>query len=123
MGRVSDVKDGFPDNEGTTKRSDRAITIDNVFGNFVILDIGHGQFAAYAHLRPHSLRVKMGDKVNAGQVIALLGNSGNSCGPHLHFQICDANSPLGSEGFPYELSAFTELGVVADPDLLDAGQA
>lgn len=122
-GRVSDLKDSLPENEGTTKRSDRAITIDNVFGNYVILDIGHGRFAAYAHLQPGSLRVKMGDKVRAGQVIALLGNSGNSGGPHLHFQLSDANSPLGSEGIPYGLSTFTSLGVVADPETLDAGQS
>ena len=35
----------------------------------------------------------------------------------------DANSPFGSEGIPYELESFTELGVVADSAALDAGQA
>jgi murein DD-endopeptidase len=121
-GRVSDLKDGLPDNVGSTERDNRTITLDNAFGNYVTLDLGHGRFAAYAHLQRHSFRVKLGDKVRAGQTLALLGNSGNSDGPHLHFQLVDANSPFGSEGIPYELETFTELGVVADSAALDAGQ-
>jgi murein DD-endopeptidase len=67
--------------------------------------------------------VKLGDKVRTGQALALLGNSGNSDAPHLHFQLVDANSPFGSEGIPYELETFTELGVVTNSATLDAGQA
>jgi murein DD-endopeptidase len=122
-GSVSDLKDGLPDNVGGTERDNRTITLDNAFGNYVILDLGHGRFAAYAHLQPHSFRVKLGDKVRAGQTLALLGNSGNSDAPHLHFQLVDANSPFGSEGIPYVLETFTELGVVADSAAVDAGQA
>lgn len=122
-GRVSDVKDGLTENVGSTERDNRAITLDNAIGNYVTLDLGHGRFAVYAHLQPHSLRVKVGDKVRTGQVLALLGNSGNSDAPHLHFQLVNANSPFGSEGIPYELETFTELGVVADSAALDAGQA
>jgi murein DD-endopeptidase len=122
-GRVSDLKDGLPENEGSTERDDRTITLDNAVGNYVTLDLGHGRFAVYAHLQPRSFKVKLGDKVRAGQVLALLGNSGNSDAPHLHFQLVDANSPFGSEGIPYELESFTELGVVTDSATLDAGQA
>ena len=39
--------------------------------------------------------------LRAGQVLGLVGNSGNSTEPHLHFHVSDANSPLGSEGVPY----------------------
>jgi murein DD-endopeptidase MepM/ murein hydrolase activator NlpD len=56
-------------------------------------------------------------------VLARLGNSGNSDAPHLHFQLMDSNSPLGSEGIPFEFASFTQLGVVDDQDAaLDAGQ-
>lgn len=43
-----------------------------------------------------------------------LGNSGNSDAPHLHFQLTGGNSPMGSEGIPYELEVFTQLGVLDD---------
>ena len=58
------------------------------------------RYPVYAHLQPGSLRVKLGDKVRRGQTLGLVGNSGNSTEPHLHFHITDANSPLGSEGLP-----------------------
>jgi len=122
-GNVSDLKDGLPDNVGSNERSGRTITIDNAAGNYVIVDLGRGRFALYAHLQPGSLRVKVGDKVSAGQVLARLGNSGNSDAPHLHFQLMDSNSPLGSEGIAYELLSFAQLGVVEDEDaMLDHGQ-
>jgi len=122
-GRVADLKNGLPDNVGSTERSARNITLDNVFGNYVFLDLGHGRFALYAHLQSGSLRVKLGDAVKAGQVLALLGNSGNSDAPHLHFHLVDAASPMGSEGIPYQLYTFTQLGVVADdPNPQDNGR-
>jgi murein DD-endopeptidase len=122
-GRVSDLKDGLPDNVGSTERSSRAITLENVFGNYLMLDLGHRRFALYAHLQPGSLKVRVGDKVNVGQVLALLGNSGNSDAPHLHFHLIDSNSPMGAEGIPYEFESFTQLGSVDDQDaVLDAGQ-
>jgi hypothetical protein len=122
-GRVSDVKDDLPENNGSSERSSRSITIDNVVGNYVILDLGQGRFALYAHLQPGSLKVKVGDRVSAGEVLARLGNSGNSDAPHLHFQLMDSNSPLGSEGIPCEFRSFTQLGAVDDQDeALEAGQ-
>jgi murein DD-endopeptidase MepM/ murein hydrolase activator NlpD len=50
--------------------------------------------------------VKVGERVKQGQVMALVGNSGNSTEPHLHFHVADANSPLGAEGLPYRLAAW-----------------
>jgi murein DD-endopeptidase MepM/ murein hydrolase activator NlpD len=121
-GRVADLKNGLPENTGSSERSSRTITIDNAVGNYLTVDLGGGRFALYAHLQPGSLRVKAGAKVSAGQVLALVGNSGNSDAPHLHFQLMDTNSPLGSEGVPYRLVSFTQLGVADDEDALDAGQ-
>ena len=66
-------------------------------------DIGNGKYALYAHVQPGSLRVKVGDRVKRGQVIALLGNSGNSTEPHVHFQVADAPAFLSSEGVPYAM--------------------
>jgi murein DD-endopeptidase len=122
-GRVAELKDGLPENVGSNEQSTPSITLDNVVGNCLILDLGHGRFALYAHLQPGGLRVKLGDRVKAGQVLARLGNSGNFDAPHLHFQLMDTNSPLGAEGLPYVLESFTQLGVIDNPAVLDSGEA
>lgn len=107
---VAAVKDGIPENiPGPASRA-VPITLETIGGNYVILDLGQGRYAFYAHLQPGSLRVKVGDKVRHGQVLGLVGNSGNSTEPHLHFHLSNANSPLGSEGLPYVMPAFEVQG-------------
>ena len=108
-GVVAATKDGIPENiPGLTSRA-VPITLETIGGNHVILDVGGGRFAFYAHMQPGSLRVKVGEKVRRGQVLGLVGNSGNSTAPHLHFHLADANSPLESEGLPYVLESFEQL--------------
>jgi len=106
---VATVKDGIPQNIPGEDSRAVPITLETVGGNHIILDLGNGFFAFYAHLQPGSMRVKVGDRVRRGQVLALLGNSGNSTEPHLHFHVSNANSPLGSEGVPYLLDSFEVL--------------
>jgi murein DD-endopeptidase MepM/ murein hydrolase activator NlpD len=106
---VSAAHDGVPENEPSDQRA-VPITLETVGGNYLILDLGAGHYAFYAHLQPGSARVKVGDRVHRGQVLALLGNTGNSDAPHLHFHIADANSPLGAEGLPYSFAAYQSLG-------------
>ena len=84
--------------------------METVGGNHVILNIGEGVYAFYAHLQPGSIKVKVGDNVRRGQALGLVGNSGNSTEPHLHFHLSDANSPLGGEGVPYAYAAFEVEG-------------
>ncbi len=60
-----------------------------ILGNHVVLDLGDEVYAALAHLRRGSVRVRPGDRVAAGQQLAACGNSGNSTEPHLHFQLMD----------------------------------
>jgi murein DD-endopeptidase len=102
-GIVVATKDSIPQN--IPGANSRAVKIDmvTVGGNFVGIDIGNGKYALYAHVQPGSLRVKVGDHVKRGQVIALLGNSGNSTEPHVHFQIADGPSFLAAEGEPYAM--------------------
>jgi murein DD-endopeptidase MepM/ murein hydrolase activator NlpD len=109
-GIVVAVKDGIPENVPGANSRAVPITLETVGGNHVILDLGNAHFAFYAHLQPGSLRVKLGDKVRRGQVLGLVGNSGNSTEPHLHFHISNANSPLSSEGLPYAFPAFEVQG-------------
>ena len=79
-----------------------------ILGNHVVLDLGGGVYAALAHLRRGSLRVRPGDRVVAGQQLAECGNSGNSTEPHLHFQLMDHSSVLLAAGLPFR---FDQLGL------------
>ena len=105
-GTVVEIKDGIVENVPNQPPA-VPITLETVAGNHIDLDLGGGVYAMYAHLQPGSLKVKLGDRVKRGQVIALLGNTGNSTEPHLHFQLMDRNSPLISEGLPYKLPEYT----------------
>jgi Peptidase family M23 len=96
-------------------------SLETVGGNYVVVDIGGGHFAFYAHLQPGSLRVRVGDRVTQGQVLGLLGNSGNSDFPHLHFHVTDSPSPLTSDGLPYEFTFFDSDGTLANGDEVTAG--
>jgi len=109
-GVVTHVLDDIPENVPGEDSRAIEITIDNATGNAVILDIGGGRYAVYAHLIPGSLEVGVGDRVQRGDVIARLGNSGNSTGPHLHFHVVDRNAVLAAEGLPYVHHSFTWLG-------------
>lgn len=77
------------------------LKVSEIAGNHVLLDLGDGRYAMYAHLAPHSLTVHVGDHVRAGDKLGLLGNSGNTSGPHLHFQISDRPSTLDVTSLPF----------------------
>jgi hypothetical protein len=105
---VASVLDGLP--EQTPGTYPEAIALDQADGNSVILDLGGGRFALYAHLQPGSLRVRPGNAVKRGQPLGLVGNSGNSLAPHLHFHVMDGPSPLASNGLPYEIVDYQITG-------------
>jgi peptidase M23-like protein len=93
-------------------------TVQTAGGNYVVVDIGKGRYAFYAHMQPGSLEVKLGDAVKTGQVLGLLGNTGNTDGAHLHFHIMDGPSPLLSNGLPFVFTQFTGEGRVTDGEAL-----
>ncbi len=106
VGTVVRVKDGIPENVPHTTKRAVEMTMETIGGNHVVVDIGNGSYAFYAHLIPGSLKVKKGDKVSTGQVLGKIGNSGNSTEPHLHFHIVDKPSFLGGNGLPYAFIGF-----------------
>ncbi|AEN10695.1 MULTISPECIES: M23 family metallopeptidase [unclassified Streptomyces] len=55
------------------------------YGNAIVIKHANGKYSQYAHLS--KIQVKIGDHVKTGEKIALSGNTGNSSGPHLHFEI------------------------------------
>lgn len=111
-GTVVLVRDGMAD---TTPRTPPPATVDatDAPGNVVVLDLGDGRFATYAHLQAGSIAVKEGGRVRAGQILARIGNSGNSLGPHLHFHVSSAIEPLDGEGLPFVMDRFELVGRVA----------
>lgn len=110
---VVSAKDGLPDNVPRTAAGfDTAvpITMENVAGNAIVLDLGHGQFAYYAHLKPDSVRVKAGDRVKRGEWLGQIGNSGDARWPHLHFQVATGPNILASEGLPFLIDRYRTKG-------------
>ncbi|MBQ7547611.1 MAG: M23 family metallopeptidase [Clostridia bacterium] len=59
----------------------------NSYGQQVLIDHGNGVKTRYAHCVTGSIRVRAGQRVTAGQQIASIGSTGNSTGPHLHFEV------------------------------------
>ena len=104
-GTIVDAKGGIQDNvPGSTAGP---ISMATIGGDYVIEDIGNGAYAFYAHLKPGSLKAYVGGSVKRGQVLASLGNTGNSTEPHLHFHVIDKPFPLTGTGIPYSFDHFS----------------
>jgi len=99
------------------------ITLAAADGNCVILKLGEHQYALYAHMQPGSILVHEGEKVKRGQTIGLVGNTGNSVAPHLHFQMNDGPSSLAANGLPYEIERFEITGETPGTEAFDKAEA
>ncbi len=115
-GVISRTRDGMNEQTPPDNPPAGTQTQQTAAGNYIMEDIGGGHFAFYAHLQPGSLRVADGQHVTRGQVIALLGNTGNTSEPHVHFHVSDANDPLISEGIPFVFDQFQTTGQVDGMD-------
>ncbi|MCV2369348.1 M23 family metallopeptidase [Roseateles oligotrophus] len=108
-GTVVLARDGYPDNIPRTAAGFEPalpITMENLGGNRVVVQLHNGQFAQYAHLQAGSVKVKQGQQLVRGQLIGLVGNSGDSRVPHLHFQLTNQPDLFASEGLPYVIEQF-----------------
>lgn len=104
-GTVVAVVDGIPENPpGLTDIYYR-------FGNSITLSLGNGEYALLAHLQTGSTKVRVGDRVARGQVLARCGNSGNSTAPHLHFQISDSPTLSVAASLPVQFVRVVRQGV------------
>jgi Peptidase family M23 len=83
-------------------------------GNYVELRVSPGIYVTYAHMKPGSVRVHVGQHVRRGQLLGELGNSGNSATPHLHLQV-QITPSFVSDGLPYVFSRFHLLGEITEP--------
>lgn len=118
-GRVARVENGLP--QQVPGQFPVGTTAQNAGGDYIVVRIAPRRYAFYGHLQPDSIKLRVGDTVTRGEPIALLGDSGHSQAPHLHFHVMDGPSPLASNGLPYEFTRFTGQGVVTDESTLASG--
>lgn len=71
----------------------------STYGNCIIIDHGNGLWTLYAHIRNGGLLVDEGESVKKGQKIAEVGSTGNSTGPHLHFEVRKNEVPVNPGGY------------------------
>lgn len=117
-GEVISVGDGWPDileinqlreikntliRQNTVKVNSNDIRA--FAGNYVI--VHSGLFSALlAHLRNGSLKVRPGGQVKTGELLAEVGNSGNTVSPHLHFQLMKGDDPVTAVGLPCRFRSY-----------------
>lgn len=92
--------------------------LNAVAGNNVIIDHGHKEYSFLAHLQRGSVVVRKTEKVQEGQQIGRVGNSGNSDAPHLHYQLMDGPEIFRCDGLPSHFGNLELLGLegnVASP--------
>jgi hypothetical protein len=111
-GKVIVARDRFPDQRPPDNPTPPSVP--DLPGNHVILRVGPGIYLLYAHLKPGSVRVHVGERVRRGQMLGRLGNSGNSATPHLHLQVEVTRSFL-SDGVPFVFNRFRLLGQITEP--------
>jgi hypothetical protein len=122
-GRVVRTLNTVPENVPLHEPEGNQFTTKSIVGNQVVLRLRDGRFATYGHLRTGSVRVRRGQRVRAGQVLGRVGNTGQSGGPHLHFQLSDGPDPIASDGVPHVFDRFTLAGTVTNVDEFLTGAA
>jgi len=70
-------------------------------GNCIVIDHGNSEYSVMMHLQQVSVTVKVGERVANGQVIGKLGNSGDSFGPHLHYQLQSGPEIFHDQSLPF----------------------
>jgi hypothetical protein len=107
-GLVVSVVDTEPDDRKFDPASIATGGPMKIWGNYVVVDHGNGEFSLFGHIRQGSARVKPGERVRRGAVIATIGASGSSMFPHLHYEL--QNGPnTDAEGLPSAFEHFVRV--------------
>jgi hypothetical protein len=107
-GRVAASHDGEPDNRSFNPAA-LANRENARSGNYVIIDHLNGEYSLFAHLKQGSVKVKVGQQVKQGEIIAQLGASGDSLFPHLDYGLRTGVGTKDVEGLPSYFSDFRRL--------------
>jgi len=105
--------------------------LTTALGNQVVIDHGNGEFSHLGHLKPGSVLVKVGDRVEAGQKLGAVGTSGWSLFPHLHYELT-RSADMKLEGLPAIFHDFRRVlgtkslmvagGTLDSGDIIDSGR-
>lgn len=110
-GTVAVAMDGLPDQ--VPGQMDPA----NPPGNHIIINHGNEEYSLLAHLQQGSVAVQVGEAVEAGQLLGLCGNSGNTSEPHLHYHLQNAEVFGKGHGLPAPFRSY-----VADSEKIPYGE-
>lgn len=115
-GKVVMVRDDLPDQPPGQPMDPALLQGDptRAAGNVVVIAHGYGEFSYLAHLQQGSVRVRKGQTVRQGQVVAAVGNSGQSPGPHLQYHLQNGPNLFVDQGLPVLFSDFTAVGDVVE---------
>jgi peptidase M23-like protein len=107
-GRVVFAQDTKPDNRqfnpDDLKTDERAYA-----GNYIVIDHLNGEYSWFGHIKQGSSRVKVGQRVKQGEIIAAMGASGSSLFPHLHYELRNGGGAKEVEGLPSYFSNFRRI--------------
>lgn len=107
-GRVVFAQDTRPDNRqfnpDDLKADERAYG-----GNYIVIDHLNGEYSWFGHIKQGSSRVKVGQRVKQGEIIAAMGASGSSLFPHLHYELRNGGGAKEVEGLPSYFSNFRRI--------------
>lgn len=115
-GVVTSVHNGRP--EQAPQEMPKTLRVPELIGNEVEVRMKGGYSAVYAHLVKGSVKVKVGDRVKVGQLLGLVGNSGGTLAPHLHFHIVEGADAVTDDGFPNTFARFGQTGKIDTAQLL-----
>lgn len=111
-GTIVYIRNDVPDNDkpGAIDFGDSYVLDDTtIFGNCIIINHGNHEYSLLGHLQKGSVTVAKGDVVARGDLLGLLGNSGYSSAPHLHYHLMDGPKVFESDGLPPRFTAVLEL--------------
>jgi len=106
-GTIAAVVDDQPDDRTFDPSAMNGNTM-KIWGNYLVIDHGNGEFSLYGHIKQGSSKVKPGDKVKQGAVIAAIGAAGSSLFPHLHYEL-QTGVDTSSEGLPSSFRNFERI--------------
>lgn len=98
--------------ENTHITEDRKIICDcdDAKGNYIIIKHNNGEYSTICHFERDSFLIKQGDLVKEGEILGKVGNSGNTQGPHIHFQVQLGIDPDNNKGIPITFKNAYENG-------------